>query len=528
MNDKLIAAFEICLAELEQGSDLEECLQRYPDLAETLRPQLQTLLRTKGLVNAIQPPPGAQEASRAQFLLQAEKRLSSRPAIASALPSTGMSRPVQRPGASRNGRGTTVIHPSRPSTPKASFLTWLLHPMTNKFATVFAALAMVILAGAGVLQVSAESLPGTPFYGVKRLVENTQLVLSATGESRARLEGHFSEQHYQEARQVTERGWNVPLEFGGILDAMEGGRWSVDGITVVVLPGAEVKGNPAIGLYVDVHGTAQPDRTVLASQVTVEGVLFQGRVDQIETGFWRVEGRTLFMGDDTHKDDHLAIGDQVEVSAWQLADGGLLAERIRLIAPKEVEPDSGPAEDAQKAGGGKSESTSLPSGDDNGAKTAEPTHLSGVDDHGGQTPEPTHLSGGNQDDGGKTPEPTQAPSANEGGGGAVSTETPHSGGSGKTVEPSRPPQPTQPPAPTHTPNSGGSPANPSSTTPRDVKFQGVVQSINGSTWVVAGQSVQVDAGTAIEKSPKVGDNVEVEATVQPDGSLLATRIRVKN
>jgi hypothetical protein len=61
-----------------------------------------------------------------------------------------------------------------------------------------------------------------------------------------------------------------------------------------------------------------------------------------------------------------------------------------------------------------------------------------------------------------------------------------------------------------------------------VRFQGVVDAISGNTWVVAGQSVQVDAGTTIEKSPKVGDNVEVEANVQPDGSLLATRIRGKN
>jgi hypothetical protein len=42
---------------------------------------------------------------------------------------------------------------------------------------------------------------------------------------------------------------------------------------------------------------------------------------------------------------------------------------------------------------------------------------------------------------------------------------------------------------------------------------------------VAGQAFSVNGSTAIENNPQVGDTVEVRANPQPDGSLLAYRIR---
>ena len=528
MNDRLIAAFDDCLLALEQGSSLEECLQHYPDLAEELRPQLQMVIQAQAEMSSIQPPPGLQKASRVQFLLQAEKMLSGSPAQADApenanlpgrgslLAQTSSQEQTRHLPPGSNGRGTATVHkgqqPARwvGPAPWSGFLTWLLHPLTSKAVGVFAVLAIVILAGVGVLQVSAQSLPGTPFYGIKLIVEDTQLALSPSAESRARLEDKFSEQHYQDARQVTERGWNVSLEFGGILETIDGERWSVGGITVIVPARAAVKGNPAIGLYVSVRGAAQPDRTVLASQVTVEGILFQGRVNQIDSGFWRIDDRNVFIGEDTHIEGSPNPGDLVEVSAMQLSDSNLVAETIRTVSHGEDGQDSGHKGGSQEDGGG----------------NLEPTGLPGGDDHPGRTPEPTHLSGGN-DNSGKTPEPGNTPSLQDGSG-PMPTETPHGGGSGKPVEPTQSPQPTQAQEPTHTPNTGSKNTNPTSPAPRDVKFQGQVQSINGSTWLIAGQTVQVNASTAVEGSPKVGDNVEVEANVQPDGSLIATRIRVKN
>jgi hypothetical protein len=57
---------------------------------------------------------------------------------------------------------------------------------------------------------------------------------------------------------------------------------------------------------------------------------------------------------------------------------------------------------------------------------------------------------------------------------------------------------------------------------------GTVTSILSDTWTIGGVAVRIDTSTEIDDNPQVGDNVEVRANRQPDGSLIATRIRQKN
>jgi hypothetical protein len=397
-------------------------------------------------------------------------------------------------------------------------LSWLLHPQFSRGMATIAMLVVVLLAGAGVWSVSAQSLPGTPFYGLKRAVENTQLALSPNAESRARLEEKFSDQHAQEARQVTELGWSVPLEFGGLLESIAGENWSVGGITLWVPSGITIEGNPQVGLYVRVWGSAQTGGTVQVSRIKVDGVLFQGRVDDIRSGIWRIDGLEVFTSHDTRIEDRPEPGDTVEINAMRLSDGNLLAEKIRLIARKDSSPDLNPKDDSPDGGRRDADATRLPGSDDTSGnhadgKTAEPTHPSGGDSGSDKTPEPTRTPSGQGENGGSnkgTQEPTRTPSS-------------QGGGNGNTPEPTR----TQ--APTQTPHSGGGTSpNPTSTpAPQEVRIQGAVQSIGGSTWIVAGQVVQVGPATNIDPNLSVGDNVEVRANLQPDGGLLATRIQKK-
>ncbi|WP_299030372.1 DUF5666 domain-containing protein [uncultured Thermanaerothrix sp.] len=62
---------------------------------------------------------------------------------------------------------------------------------------------------------------------------------------------------------------------------------------------------------------------------------------------------------------------------------------------------------------------------------------------------------------------------------------------------------------------------------RNFKFYGTVESIDGTTWVISGVTVNVDAYTTLKGNPGVGSQVEVKALVQSDGTYLATQIRVK-
>lgn len=505
MNEELMAAFDECLNALVEGDSLEDCLKRYPDLAEELAPRLQTALRMQTLTNSIKPLPGTQKASRAQFLMQTAM-----------LASQKQSHQILT---NHNGHRPGVTTPAKRKMSLKDTLSWLLHPQMSRAMAATVILVVILLAGAGVWSVSAQSLPGTPLYGLKRAVENAQLALSPNAESRARLEEKFSDQHILEARQVTELGWSVPLEFGGILESIVGENWSVGGIALWVPSGVTIEGNPQVGLYVRVWGSAQTGGTVQASRIKVDGVLFQGKVDDIRSKVWRIDGREVFTSQDTQIEGTPEPGDTVEINAMQMSDGNLLAEKIRLIDRKDASPDVNPNDTVPDKRENDVDSTPLPGSNDTSVKTAESTHPSGGDGSSDKTPELTHSpsgKGGNDSSNKGTQEPTHTPSS-------------QGGGNGITPEPTRTEAPTQTPQATQTPHSGGgtSPDPTKIPTPQEVRFQGPVQSIGGSTWTVAGQVVQVSSATNIDANLNIGDNVEVRANLQPDGSLLATRIQKK-
>jgi len=60
-----------------------------------------------------------------------------------------------------------------------------------------------------------------------------------------------------------------------------------------------------------------------------------------------------------------------------------------------------------------------------------------------------------------------------------------------------------------------------------VEFQGVIESLSDTTWVISGVAVAIAGDTAIEGTPQVGSVAEVKAIRRADGSLLAKRITVR-
>ncbi|MBI3287782.1 MAG: hypothetical protein HYZ68_07020, partial [Chloroflexi bacterium] len=62
----------------------------------------------------------------------------------------------------------------------------------------------------------------------------------------------------------------------------------------------------------------------------------------------------------------------------------------------------------------------------------------------------------------------------------------------------------------------------------EVDFRGVVESIDGDVWVIAGIRVLVNAQTEFEGAPGVGDFVHAHALAQADGTLVARQIEPEN
>jgi hypothetical protein len=57
-------------------------------------------------------------------------------------------------------------------------------------------------------------------------------------------------------------------------------------------------------------------------------------------------------------------------------------------------------------------------------------------------------------------------------------------------------------------------------------IQGVIESMNGSIWVIGGTPVTIDGATEIRGTPEIGATVQVSAIPQPDGTLVALIVQV--
>ena len=71
---------EDCLLLLDGGASLEDCLSRYPDAADDLRPFLELRVSLTATVQ-LEPPPGAYEQGRARLLSQLEEQPSDQASI---------------------------------------------------------------------------------------------------------------------------------------------------------------------------------------------------------------------------------------------------------------------------------------------------------------------------------------------------------------------------------------------------------------------------------------------------------------
>jgi hypothetical protein len=88
-----------------------------------------------------------------------------------------------------------------------------------------------------------------------------------------------------------------------------------------------------------VIGTSQPDGEVLAEQVVVDGVNFQGRLSSTGPGGWQIDFKTVYLSEATRLVDNPVPGDLVQVNAKILSDGSFLAESIR-VAARQASPNS--------------------------------------------------------------------------------------------------------------------------------------------------------------------------------------------
>lgn len=204
------AAFEQtiidAMAALDAGEPVATIVARYPEEGAALRPVLEAALAVQQLPP--RPTQQAEAASRQRFLAEAARMKAAK---------------------------------DRPQTGQ------------RRFVFAFAALAVLLLIGIGVLAfATADAVPGEALYGVKRTVENVQLLLTPA-EQRPVLEQELRDRRTREVYKMLREGYEGVAEYYGEIVAIHPGAVEVGHITVSITPETVIIGSPAVGA--PVHAT---------------------------------------------------------------------------------------------------------------------------------------------------------------------------------------------------------------------------------------------------------------------------------
>ena len=226
--NKLYEALEVCLQEIELGANIETSLLRYPDLADELRPILETSIRAKGLVASV-PADNVVRRNRAKFLQRAAEL-----------------RQVQ--------------------VKSSQTLGWL-HSV-RRAAIALALVAIILLSGTGLVRASSTTLPGDNLYPVKRTGEDLFLFFTFDSLKRDSLEVEYENERLEELYELIAMGRSAEVDFAGVVTQQNGSEWQVSGIRVIVSSQTDLHDGPVVvGDAVRVFGITQRDNSVLAERI---------------------------------------------------------------------------------------------------------------------------------------------------------------------------------------------------------------------------------------------------------------------
>ncbi|MFC1899122.1 DUF5667 domain-containing protein [Chloroflexota bacterium] len=168
MNKEFDNILNECIEKLlVQGEILEQALKDYPQQADELRPLLELVLSVREAAS-IEP--------RSEFKARARYEF-------------------------RSALQETASQKSR------HIFGWL-----PRWATAAAISLSILLAGSGTIAASGNNMPDDTFYPIKLITEQTQLVLTFSDESKAKLHAEFADRRINEIIYVANRGDVQKLE----------------------------------------------------------------------------------------------------------------------------------------------------------------------------------------------------------------------------------------------------------------------------------------------------------------------------
>jgi hypothetical protein len=223
----LYEVLELCLQDMDAGTDLETVLFRYPELADELRPILEASVQARSLASG-EPSPDLVRRNRAKLLQHAAQM-----------------REAHVPPARR------------------------LWAVSLRRALVsLAVIGVLLMSGTGLVRAAATTLPGDRLYPVKRSWENALVALTFDSGARQALEVEHRNNRLAEIHKIFAEGRAIRVDFAGRVTSQNGDVWLVSKIPVMisaqtVMPAQAI----AAGTGVRVIGVTHRDGIVLAERI---------------------------------------------------------------------------------------------------------------------------------------------------------------------------------------------------------------------------------------------------------------------
>ena len=237
MTNNLYDSLEICLQALEEGADgasLESCLAQFPELADELRPILETAVQARAQA-VREVPADAMRRGRARVLQHAAELRERERAAALA--------PFWRK-------------------------LWQSGRAVRTLATSLAVLVFLFSGGTGLVFASSDALPGDNLYPVKRSWEGVQLALILDPKAKLQRETEFEQERVHEIHTLFSESRKTQVDFQGVVESQQPNVWQVAGLKIAIDNELITNANILPGALVRVIGETE-DGIIQAEQISL-------------------------------------------------------------------------------------------------------------------------------------------------------------------------------------------------------------------------------------------------------------------
>lgn len=314
MNQRLYEALEACLQAMDEGMELEKCLENYPKLTSELRPMLEAAYAARSLAD-VEVPVEAMNRSRTRLLAKAAML-----------------------------RGEKHTRRVWMGVPRLAF-------------SLLLAVVLLVMTSSGLLAVSAESLPGDRLYPVKRAVENLRVQFAPSRVQKYEAEWQYRERRIGEVTELLTMGESRNISFEGVVEEINDLEWFVSGIDVRLTEGTVLIGPIDKDMLVEVEGMTQPDGYVVAREIHLREYQFSGIVESKTLNEWVISDIPLKIVPETQIGPNIGVGSGVLVlvrsdndAEWKAIAILSLGMPTATATPSESQVlETGTAEDQQEA-----------------------------------------------------------------------------------------------------------------------------------------------------------------------------------